>query len=119
MAAACIHSPQRVRGVHTYTQARGAKFVRSNTPRNNPDSRMALSVLSQGIAFVPGSAVPLQPSTRAAAASNIVAEEVRRAPLAHAHAEQSAAENTQGRRSGSEHALAAPEGAQHGCDQLA
>merc|ERR1711933_678476 len=46
-----------------------------NTPRNNPDSRMALSVLSQGIAFVPGSAVPLQPSTRVAAASNIVAEE--------------------------------------------
>ena len=58
---------------------------------------MALSVLSQGIAFVPGSAVPVQPSTRVAAASNIVAEEVRRAPLAHAHAEQSAAENTQGR----------------------
>ena len=80
---------------------------------------MALSVLSQGIAFVPGSAVPVQPSTRVAAASNIVAEEVRRAPLAHAHAEQSAAENTQGLRSGSEHALAAPEGAQHSCDQLA
>ena len=38
---------------------------------------MALSVLSQGIAFVPGSAVPVQPSTRVAAASNIVAEEVR------------------------------------------
>jgi len=36
---------------------------------------MALSVLSQGIAFVPGSAVPVQPSTRVAAASNIVAEE--------------------------------------------
>ena len=80
---------------------------------------MALSVLSQGIAFVPGSAVPVQPSTRVAAASNIVAEEVRRAPLADAHAEQSAAENTQGRRSGSELALAAPEGAQHSCDQLA
>ena len=39
---------------------------------------MAVSLLSQGIAFVPGSAVPVQPSTRVAAASNIVAEEVRR-----------------------------------------
>ena len=35
---------------------------------------MALSILSQGVAFVPGSAVTVQPSTRVAAASNIVAE---------------------------------------------
>ena len=43
---------------------------------------MALSMLSSQVAFVPGSAVTVQPSTRVAAASNIVAEEVRRAPLA-------------------------------------
>ena len=54
-------------------------------------SRMALSMFStQVVAFVPGSAVTVQQSTRVAAASNIVAEEVRRAPLAHAHTEQTA-----------------------------
>jgi len=36
---------------------------------------MALSMLSSQVAFVPGSAVTVQPSTRVAAASNIVAEE--------------------------------------------
>ena len=49
-------------------------------------SRMALSMFStQVVAFVPGSAVTVQQSTRVAAASNIVSEEVRRTPLAHAH----------------------------------
>ena len=51
---------------------------------------MALSLLSSQVAFVPGIAVTVQQSTRVAAASNIVAEEVRRAPLAHAHTEQTA-----------------------------
>lgn len=61
---------------------------------------MALSLFStQVVAFVPGTAVTVQQSTRVAAASNIVAVEVRPAPLAHAHTEQTA-ESRRGQDSG-------------------
>ena len=61
---------------------------------------MALSLLSSQVAFVPGIAVTVQQSTRVAAASNIVAEEVRGAPSGTNT--QSRPQRMQGR--GSEHA---------------